>query len=237
MQIINAHDYEQMSQDGATIILDTIRHKKDAIIALATGGSPKRMYEIMVQTINEQKIDISQVRFVKLDEWYGIDENSEATCTTFIQKHILSKLYMAPKEVISFATQPSDETLELKKVQDFVEANPIDVLVLGLGMNGHLGLNEPNDYLTLPCHKAKLHAKTKTHAMASNQPLEYGLTLGMQAIFEAKHVLMLVSGSNKEEAYESFLSQKISTQTPASFLWLHPHCTTIIDTTQFPQKK
>lgn len=237
MQIINAENNEQMAHLAAQNIIQTIQQKKDAIICLATGGSPKRMYEIMVDEINAKQIDVSQITFVKLDEWYGIQEDDENTCTTFINKYLLSKLAMQPKQVISFSSQPQNDDEELQKVQQFLDKNPIDVMILGLGMNGHLGLNEPNSYLQLTCHKACLHETTKSHDMAQGKPLTHGLTLGMEAIFDSKQVIMLVSGKKKEDAYFRFMSQQISTQTPASFLWLHPNCDTYIDNQQFPQKK
>lgn len=237
MQIINAENNEQMAYLAAQNIIQTIQQKNDAIICLATGGSPKRMYEIMANEINAKQIDISQITFVKLDEWYGMEEDDENTCTTFIKKHLLSKLAMQPKQFIAFPSQPKNDDAELQKVQQFLTENPIDVMILGLGMNGHLALNEPHSYLQLDCHKATLHETTKSHDMAKGKVLTHGLTLGMKAIFDSKQVILLVSGTKKEEAYQKFMSQQISTQTPASFLWLHPNCFTYIDNQQFPQKK
>ena len=215
------------------MLIDILKQKKDATICFATGGSPKRMYEIFVERVNKQSIDISETTFVKLDEWYGIEETNENTCSTFLKKYLLDTLHTSPKQVISFNTQPKDEIKEIEKVQTFLAHNPIDFMILGLGMNGHLGLNEPSENLTLPCHKAKLHETTKTHDMASGNVLEYGFTLGMQAIFEAKQVIILVSGNKKEEAFRKFMSQEISTHTPASFLWLHQNCTALIDKEKF----
>lgn len=233
MKIIKSDNYECMSLQGKQILIDTIINKKDAIICLATGSSPKRMYELFVNEINEKKIDISEVTFVKLDEWYGVAPEETCTCTHFIKENLLDKLYMQPKQVIEFISNTKDVPTELNKVDNFLRKHPIDVMILGLGMNGHLGLNEPNEYLTYSCYQAPLNEKTKTHEMAKDYALESGLTIGLEGIFSAKTVLMLVCGPRKEDAYQQFMSQRITTSTPASLLWLHQNCITIVDSEQF----
>ena len=234
MNIINALNYEEMSQKGAAILIDTVKNNKDARICLATGGSPERMYEIFAETINKENIDISNVTFVKLDEWYDVEEDAPFTCNVFIKEKLLNKLNCQPKEVIAFQTQGDDFEEDCARIQNYLNKHPLDVMILGLGMNGHLGLNEPSEYLTLDAHIAALSETTKTHDMATGKELTRGITIGMKGIFEAKSVLMLVCGGRKEEAFKNFMSRNISTTTPASFLWLHPNCNTIIDREKFP---
>lgn len=233
MKIIEAEHYDKMSRLGADILIETIKNKKEASICLATGSSPAKMYAYFVHDINEQKIDISEVTFVKLDEWYDVNEEEPFTCSTFIKEHLLDKLYMQPKQLISFPTKCENPQKACDEIQAYIDQHPIDVMILGLGMNGHLGLNEPASHLTLPAHQATLSDVTKTHDMAEGHVLTSGLTIGMKGIFEANTVLMLVCGNRKEKAYEAFMSKKITTQTPASLLWLHKNCITIIDKQQF----
>lgn len=233
MNIISATTYEDMSQQGAKLLIDTIKHKKDAIICLATGSSPKRMYEIFVEEVNKEQIDLSEVTFLKLDEWCDIQKEDTCSCAYFLQKNLFDKLAMPFKNYIQFDPEAEDLTQELAKVDTFLETHPIDLMILGLGMNGHLGLNEPANELTLPCHLTKLNETTKTHDMTKGFTLTRGMTIGMKGIFDSKQILMLVCGERKEAAYDAFLSRKITTQTPSSFLWLHPNCVTIIDKSQF----
>ena len=235
MNITNAKNYEEMSLLGAKILLDTIRNKPNASICIATGGSPERMYEIFVDTINKENIDISNVTFVKLDEWYDAEEYDPFTCNAFIKEKILDKLNSCPKQVIAFQTKGEDYLEDLRRVQEYLDENPLDVMILGLGMNGHLGFNEPADALSLDAHMVMLDAITQTHEMTQGKVLTRGVTVGLKGIFEAKRVLMLVTGGRKDESYKKFMSRKISTQTPASLLWLHPNCTTIIDREKFPE--
>lgn len=233
MKILDCKNFEELSSEGACIVFDLIVKNPSANICLATGGSPKNVYELLVKKINEAKIDVSQLTFTKLDEWYDVSPDAPFTCETFIQENILQKLHMQPKQFISFQSDALDIEKETVRVQALLEQNPIDLMILGLGMNGHLGLNEPNDTLQLPCHYAPLNEQTKRHDMVDGIKVEGGLTLGMSAIFDAKQILFLVSGSRKEAAYEKLMSKQISTQTPASFLWLHQNCTALIDKEQF----
>lgn len=232
MNIINAKDYEAMSKQGAELLIELMRKKADAIICLATGGSPKRMYEILAQAINEEQIDLSHMTFVKLDEWYGLPKDDPCTCTSFLNTYFFDLLDQKKLAIIGMESDQA-VTQECDKMNAFLKAHTIDCMILGLGMDAHLGLNEPNDYLTLEAHHAQLNEQTKTHDMAKGKQLTGGLTIGMEGIFQAKYILMLVSGPRKEEAYQAFMSKRITTKAPCSFLWLHPHCTTIIDHTQF----
>lgn len=233
MNVVHTRNYEEMSKHGVKIILEVIEKKKDAVICLATGSSPKHMYELLVQEINEKRIDISDVTFVKLDEWYGVDPQEDFTCTSFIRVHLLEKLYMQPKQIIEFQSNAKDIKEELHKVETYLEQHPIDVMILGLGMNGHLGLNEPAAELTFNCHLVTLSEKTQTHDMAKGHALTQGLTIGMKGIFDSHKIVMLVCGRRKEQAYEAFMSKRITTDVPASLLWLHSGCISIIDDEQF----
>ena len=235
MNLVNCMNYEDMSQKGAAMLIETIKKNPKAVITFATGSSPKRMYEVFVECVNRERIDLSEVTFLKLDEWLGVPPEAGCTCTTFIQKNLLEKLYMPPKQFVEFVSDAADVEQELKKVNDFIAHHDLDLMILGLGMNGHLGLNEPSDFLHYECHCTDLSAKTKTHDMTKGYSLEKGISIGMEGIFKSKKVLMLISGERKEEAFKSFMSQKLTTLVPASLLWLHSDCTTLIDREQFTE--
>lgn len=235
MKLIHEENYENMSRTGAEVILDTIRNKPNAVICLATESSPKRMYEMICDTINKEKIDISQVTFVKLDEWYGVEPDDSCTCTSFFKQNVIDRLDMPFKEFVEVSSNTKDIEKDLTELDAFLEEHPIDVMILGLGMNGHLGLNEPAEYLSLACHYTELSEKTKTHDMVKGKVPKGGLTIGLQGIFSAEKVLMLVCGDRKEEAFKEFMSKRISTATPASLLWLHRNCITIVDDESFKE--
>ena len=201
MKLIHTENYEAMSKEAADLLLDTLRKKPDAVICLATGSSPARMYELVCEAVNRERIDLSEITFVK------------------------------PKAVVEFVSDAADIRQELDRMDVFLSEHPIDVMILGLGMNGHLGLNEPADFLTLNAHYAELDEKTKTHDMVKGYEPKGGLTIGLQGIFTSGQIIMLVCGDRKEAAYQAFMSQRIATSTPASLLWLHPNCVTLVDDT------
>ena len=139
--------------------------------------------------MNRERIDLSEITFVKLDEWYGVEPQAACTCTTFIREHLLDQLYMQPKAVVEFVSDAADIRQELDRMDVFLSEHPIDVMILGLGMNGHLGLNEPADFLTLNAHYAELDEKTKTHDMVKGYEPKGGLTIGLQGIFTSGRLL------------------------------------------------
>ena len=226
-------NYEELSKQGALMMIDVIKEKPNANITLATGGSPKRMYEIFVEEVKKTNIDISQVIFTKLDEWCGLDKEDEATCEYFIQEHLLKPLSFNLEHFIGFNPETKDIDEEIKKMNQFLELHPIDLCILGLGMNGHLGLNEPNEHLQVDSHKIAISAKTKTHDMIKRKNVEYGVSMGMGNLMKSKKILMLISGDKKEEAYTKLMKGEITTHLPASFLWLHSHCVMLIDKEKF----
>ena len=147
----------------------------------------------------------------------------------------MTKLKTPIGNYIGFDPEAEDLNKEVERINTFLDTHCIDLMILGLGMNGHLGLNEPNAYVTLPAHIAQLNPVTKTHDMVKGLTLTRGMSIGMKGIFESRQVVMLICGEHKEEAYQAFMSQNITTQIPASFLWLHSNCTCIIDREQFPK--
>ena len=119
---------------------------------------------------------------------------------------------------------------------ELAKAGPIDCCVLGLGINGHLGFNEPAEYLHPGCHIARLSPTTLQHTMVGDMTSRpsYGLTLGMADILQAKMVLILISGSSKKEITREFLSERVTAELPASFLWLHPNAVCLLDRAAAP---
>ena len=233
MLLINVKDYEQLSKESAAICFNTMKENPYAQICLATGGSVKRMYEILAKEINDKQLDISNITFIKLDEWCGVSLDDACTCSYYLHHYFFDLLHQKPTTFIEFKSDAFDVNEEVKRINEHLQQQPIDLMILGLGMDGHLGLNEPNDVLTLPCHESALHDKTMTHDMIKERHITSGVTIGMQGIFQAKQILMLITGANKEDAYQAFMQQQLTTQNPSSFLWIHPNCISIIDDSQF----
>lgn len=232
MRIEICDSYEALSLKAKEIITSEIRQHKALTLCAATGGSPTRMYALICEEGQRHPEDFAQLTVLKLDEWGGIPMEHPGTCESYLQQHLIQPLRITPDRYIAFQSNPQDPEAECDRIQQQLEARPpIDVCILGIGMNGHLALNEPGDVLTPQCHVARLSERSMQHPMiadAAEKPT-YGLTLGMADIFRSRLILLLINGVKKHAITQDFLRQQISTQLPASFLWLHPNVVCLID--------
>lgn len=233
MNFIQAKDYDEMSKICAELMRKDVDEKEDIEICLATGSSPALAYKYFVEQVKNDKVDMSKWKLVKLDEWVGLDETSTATCEYFLQKHFVGPLDLE-KQMVSFALN-KDAKQETERINAYLDENPIDLCILGFGKNGHLGLNEPDDALHPISFVSELTALSKTHSMLEEEDKEVtqGVTIGMKNILDSKHIILLMHGKEKLELFKEFLKQKISTQLPASFLWLHNNVDVVICMDEF----
>lgn len=232
MEIIVSESYDELSQRASAIIAEEISKKKNTLLCAATGGSPTKTYEFLTNAYNHQAELFSQLQVIKLDEWGGIPMDDPNTCESYLQQHLIKPLQIPDSRYISFLSTPQDPNLECERIQHELSIHgTIDLCILGLGMNGHLALNEPAASLKATCHVAELSDKTLQHPMAVGMQSKptYGLTLGMAEILQSKKIMLLVHGVHKHAITKEFLSGKITTSIPASFLWLHPNVICLVD--------
>ncbi|HEX7412331.1 MAG TPA: galactosamine-6-phosphate isomerase [Bacteroidales bacterium] len=232
MEIEILATYKEISQRARDIIIQEIKKNKKLLLCAATGGSPTKTYELLGIEYEKQPGLFSHLQIIKLDEWGGIPMNHLATCESYLQTHLIQALQLSASRYISFNSNPPDPILECEKIQEKLnKAGPIDLCILGLGMNGHLALNEPADFLHPHCHIAELSAMSLEHSMISEMQIKptYGLTLGMADILHSKMIIILINGHQKRSIVSEFLSKKITSSVPASFLWLHPNVICLIE--------
>ena len=223
MRIFEFENIDQMSHKAAYIIMGEIMLNPHLILCTATGSSPMKLYRKLGEQAKKRKALFEQIRVVPLDEWVGL-ASSDGSCNAFLQKYFLSPLKVSQERYFPFNPKAENLEDECKRMQVILkDLGPLDVCILGLGKNGHLGFNEPANELQPHCHIADLTIESQQHSMitgSSIKPIQ-GITLGIQEILSSKRILLLVSGNDKEEAKKQFLSGKISPQCPASFLWKH----------------
>ena len=229
MEIARFDDYEGMSLHAAALIRKDLAQKPDLSICLATGNSPAGTYAALVKMSASDPTLFERIKVVKLDEWGGLPMDAPETCEQYILSKFLRPLGIPGARLLGFASDPADAEAECARVQAKLdELAPLDLCVLGLGKNGHLGFNEPAPFLQAGCHVASLSKASMQHAMvdSADRKPRFGFTLGMRDILTCRRIILLVSGKGKEDATARLLSGKISTSTPATFLWLHPkvHC-------------
>lgn len=220
-------NYQELSEYASQYLFEVITAKPTATICLATGETPKLAYSLFVEKVCRHKLDVSRATFVKLDEWLGIPLDEPGTCETFLRQHLLEPLKIADTQYIAFETHRDPTEASEQVERKITERGGLDVCLLGLGKNGHLGLNEPADELEPLTHIAQLDERTLSHQMLkeASHPVKQGVTLGLKEILSAREILLLVAGSGKAKPFMQLMSRKITTRLPASFLWLHQHVT------------
>lgn len=232
MEIEILNTYAELSQKASEIIIQEIKKNKKLLFCAATGGSPTETYDLLGKEFQEHPELFDQLRVIKLDEWGGIPIDHPATCESYLQNHMVQPLHIPGSRYTAFNSNPVDPEQECERIQEKLNREgPIDLCILGLGMNGHLALNEPADFLKTHCHIADLSEPSLQHPMIVEMQIKptYGLTLGMADILQSKMILILINGSQKRAIVKQFLSGKITNSIPASFLWLHSNVICLIE--------
>jgi galactosamine-6-phosphate isomerase len=224
-------DHEDLSRFAKDQLVQQLRAKPDSIFCLAAGTTPQRTYELFREHYVLEPDLFARLRIIKLDEWGGLAPDDEASCEQFLRRLLIDPLRMHDRYV-GFMGRPADGAAECSRIAGWLERHgPIDTCVLGLGMNGHLGFNEPAPALQAHAHVAQLSSASLSHSMlarAKDRPT-FGLTLGMADLLHSRHALLLVSGESKRTPLGKLLEGAISTEFPASLLALHLSATLVCD--------
>jgi galactosamine-6-phosphate isomerase len=226
MNISHFPDYESMSQRGTELLMNELRTKKDLLVCAATGESPRELYERLAHNYRETPQLFDKLSILKLDEWGGIPLSDPHSCHSYLQNALVKPMNLSPDRFIAFDSEADNVENACQRIQQFIDARGhIDVCILGLGKNGHLGFNEPADFWQPDCHIAQLSTLTMQHNMVQSMVHNptYGLTVGIKSIMQSTKIILLITGQHKKDAYNRLMSKRISTQLPASLLWVHAH--------------
>ncbi len=221
--------YEAMSEAAAGYLAEVVMAKPSALICAASGNSPRLTYDLFVQKM-QMNAAAKQLKVMTLDEWAGVPQTSVASSSYQIQAQLTDPLGL--QDTFLFVGDFTSANSEIARANAFLtQHGTIDVCILGVGTNGHLGLNEPAPFLHHSMHVADIADSTRQHGMITDlaqQPTQ-GITLGLGDIMAAKKILLLVNGAHKRAVMQAFFERKISTALPVSFLWLHPDVTCFCD--------
>lgn len=225
MQVFIADTYELMSKQVADAIAEMIQLLAAPLMSVASGDSPKGLYKEWKLQQEKKIIDVHKWNFLGLDEWVGLDENDEGSCRYMLNKDLFEPLNIRQEKICCFDGKATDTTAECGRIENYIRKHAaIDIAILGLGMNGHIGLNEPGTSPTLHSHVSTIHPVTKTTGQkyfSKPQLLTQGITLGLATLMEAKHLILLVSGQKKAAILQQALEGEIADQVPASLLRHH----------------
>ncbi|MDH3497164.1 MAG: 6-phosphogluconolactonase, partial [Gemmatimonadota bacterium] len=197
MHIIDCDDYEHLSVQAGALVIGAVEKRNDLLLCAATGHSPRGVYAELVKKSDTDRRFFDHLRVVQLDEWGGIPSTHPASCEHYLRTRLLEPLAIPPDRYLSFSSAAPDPAVECERVQaELAHRGSIDVCVLGMGSNGHVGFNEPGPSLIPHCHVAQLSEASRRHAMArSLDPApEFGLTLGLREILASRRIVLLVAG-------------------------------------------
>lgn len=227
-------DFESMSNQGFEWIKEAVAKKPNLLFCVASGGSPSGSYAKLAE-YREQHSDFgSSLRVIKLDEWGGLEPNSQFTSELDVQRKFVQPMGISPERYWTLDPYTQDPEGECAAMEQVLEREgPLDICILGIGVNGHIALNEPGEEHQLPFHVCQLAESTLANGMLKTlqQPPSFGMTIGLRGILQSKLILLFVAGSGKKEAFEQLKEQQVRGEFPASYLWLHPNVQVLVDQT------
>ncbi|MEH7012093.1 glucosamine-6-phosphate deaminase [Neobacillus niacini] len=234
MKLIRTENYAEMSLEAGKFIVDKIRSNPSLTLGLATGSTPKGVYEYLIQDHEENETTYKQVKSVNLDEYIGLPAEDPNSYHYFMSQNLFNHLDISENHTHipnGAATDLEQECLRYEKL--IKELGGVDLQILGIGQNGHIGFNEPGTPFTSRTHIVTLDQNTREANSRFFNSLDevptHAITMGTASILESKEILLLVSGESKAEALFKFINGEISEEFPASVLKNHQNVTVIAD--------
>ena len=230
MKFIVCENYDEMSAKAAEFIKKEIENDPHCVLGLATGSSPVGMYEKLAGMC----LDFSSVTTVNLDEYYPISPENENSYRYFMNKNLFDRVNIKKENTHGPDGTAPDPDAECARYDALIRAlGGIDLQVLGIGKNGHIGFNEPSDSLVADTHvtalsESTIKANSRFFASESDVP-KRALTMGMASIIESRKIILLASGKSKHAAISALFDGKITPMIPATFLKIHRDVTVICD--------
>ncbi|MDB1956790.1 glucosamine-6-phosphate deaminase [Clostridium tertium] len=234
MKLIITKNYEELSKEAANEMAKVVKAKPKAILGLATGGSPIGMYKELIRMNKEGEIDFSQVTTVNLDEYIGLSGDHPQSYRYFMNENLFNHINIDKKNTYVPNGLAENIEEECKRYDaKIAELGGTDLQLLGIGNNGHIAFNEPDETLVSGTHLTGLTEDTiKANARFFNSIDEVptqALTMGLGGIMKSKKIIVIASGEGKAEAVKAMVSGKISTNMPASMLQMHRDVVVIVD--------
>lgn len=234
MRIIEAQDYKDMSRKAANIISAQMILKPESVIGLATGSTPIGVYDQLTEGYKKGDLDFSKIHTVNLDEYKGIDAENKQSYHYFMNQHLFSRVNIELQNTFVPDGMNENQDEECQRYEKLIAGlGGVDLQLLGLGHNGHIGFNEPAEVFVKQTHCVSLSEKTiqanQRFFESKKQVPKQAYTMGIGTIMSARKILIIISGEDKAEAVKKSFGEEISPHVPASILQLHHDVTVIAD--------
>ncbi len=226
-------DYDDLSRETARTLGDIIRAKPTALICVPSGDTPRGTFREFVKLAAESKLDLRNVTFIGLDEWIGISSDNSGSCGRFIRTNLLDPLAIDNSQVHMFDGMTGDPEAACREMDELIAAHGgIDCILVGIGLNGHVGLNEPGTSPDVYCHASELSDETRQVGQKyfeSATALTRGITVGLKHMLEAKTAILIANGERKASIIRRTIEGPITPEVPATILHKHPNGFIFID--------
>ncbi len=234
MKVIIVENYEEASQEAAKIFIKQVKENPNSILGLATGSTPVRMYELLREDHKNNHTSYKDVQSYNLDEYFGLDTSHPQSYHYFMYSNLFNEIDIKDENVHVPSGQGNIQE-NCDEYNKMLAENPIDIQLLGIGSNGHIGFNEPGTSFDSKTHYVDLKEST----IQDNARLFFdgdvdavprqAISMGIQNIMDAKSVVLIACGENKQEAVKGMIEGEMTTELPASVLQGHKDVTVIID--------
>lgn len=234
MKIYKAKDYKDMSRKAANIISAQVIMKPNCVLGLATGSTPIGTYDQLVEWYNKGDLDFSEVTTVNLDEYKGLPRTNDQSYYYFMHQHLFDRVNIDPERTNVPNGMEPDAEKECGRYEELIRSlGGVDLQLLGLGHNGHIGFNEPGEAFEKETHcvdltESTIEANKRFFASADDVPKQ-AYTMGIKTIMQAKKILIVVNGENKADIVECAFFGPVTPEVPASILQLHNDVTLVGD--------
>ena len=236
MKIYKAKDYKDMSRKAANIISAQVIMKPNCVLGLATGSTPIGTYDQLVEWYNKGDLDFSEVTTVNLDEYKGLPRTNDQSYYYFMHQHLFDRVNIDPERTNVPNGMEPDAEKECGRYEELIRSlGGVDLQLLGLGHNGHIGFNEPGEAFEKETHcvdltESTIEANKRFFASADDVPKQ-AYTMGIKTIMQAKKILIVVNGENKADIVVRAFFGPVTPEVPASILQLHNDVTLVGDET------
>ncbi|NFN85833.1 glucosamine-6-phosphate deaminase [Clostridium sporogenes] len=234
MRIIVVDNYEEMSKKAAIMVASQVILKPDSVLGLATGDTPIGMYREIINIYKNQNLNFSKVKTFNLDEYYGLSKDNDQSYYYFMMNNLFHHVNIDKDNINIPNGMMNDIEKECKEYEsNIVKAGGIDLQILGIGVNGHIGFNEPGESFEAETHLVNLDKKTiesnSRFFSSKDEVPTRAISMGIKTILHSKKIILLACGQNKADAIFKTIKGKITPNVPASILQLHKDVVVIVD--------
>lgn len=231
MQVKKYKDYTELSRKVADEVVSVIQKKPFAQICIASGHTPVGVFKCLIEDI-KGGLDVSKVTFISLDEWLGIDPTDSGSCISMLNKDFFDHVSLRKDQVVLFDVTASP-VFECARINDMIQANGgLDVMLVGIGLNGHIGMNEPGTSFRSYAHVSVLAEETKSSGQKyfdKQTELSKGITLGLRHFAECRLPILMANGNKKATIMNQVLNTDPTEQIPATIIHNIPQALVMID--------